>query len=52
VGSGSDAFLFHIVIRAVSIRLFVDRSALFICGFISWAYVLKSIVSALAGAAR
>jgi len=31
VWSGSDAFLFHTVIRAVSVRLFADRAALSIC---------------------
>jgi hypothetical protein len=52
VGSGSDTFLFHTVIRAVSVRFFADRSALPICGFVSWEFPLKSIVSAGAVAAR
>jgi hypothetical protein len=52
VGSGSGTFLFHIVIRAVSVRFFADRSALSICGFVSWERLLKSIVSAGAAAVR
>ena len=32
----SDTFLFHTVIWAFSVKLFADRSALSICGLISW----------------
>jgi len=52
VWGDSDTFLFHTVIWAFSVKLFADRSALSICGLISWESPLENVVSALKLGAR